>query len=64
MTHVNALYCAMAIRAHGGQVRIIQLGHVDHDNSDILSLPRIRRWFTRIDAPGAPGESSSKKVSF
>jgi hypothetical protein len=65
VTRVNALDCARAIRAHGGDVRIIPLGHVDHTNSDILSLPRILRWFTRIDAPGALGEpTSSKKVSF
>jgi hypothetical protein len=45
VTQVNAEHCASAIQAHGGNVEVIQLGHVDHGTSDILALPRIVRWF-------------------
>lgn len=44
----NALDCAAAIRAHGGQVQVIQLGHFDHDNSAVAALPRVLRWFTSL----------------
>jgi predicted dienelactone hydrolase len=45
VTQVNAEHCARYIQAHGGNVRLIQVGHVDHSTSDILALPKILRWF-------------------
>jgi len=48
VTQVNALQCAQAIRAHGGDVQVIQVGDVSHEVSDFLALPRILRWFGQL----------------
>jgi hypothetical protein len=48
VTQVNALHCLHAIREHGGQARMVQLGPVSHEISDFLALPRIVRWFQAL----------------
>jgi len=48
VTQVNALHCLHAIREHGGQARMVQLGPVSHEISDFLALPRIVRWFQSL----------------
>lgn len=48
VTQVNALQCAQAIRAHGGDVQVIQVGDVSHEVSDFLALPQILRWFGQL----------------
>jgi len=45
VTQVNAQNCRQTIRAHHGQVRLVQLGAVSHNISDFLALPKIVRWF-------------------
>ena len=45
VTQVNAQHCRQTIRAHHGQVRLVQLGAVSHNISDFLALPKIVRWF-------------------
>jgi len=56
VTQVNALHCLQAIRAHHGQVRLVQLGAVSqpapvppafrgHDISAFIALPKVLRWF-------------------
>ena len=45
VTQVNAEHCRQTIRAHHGQVRLVQLGAVSHNLSAFLALPKIVRWF-------------------
>jgi hypothetical protein len=48
VTQVNAEQCARAIRKRGGHVQMIELGHVSHDVSDFLGLPRVVQWFATL----------------
>jgi Secretory lipase len=48
VTDVNAEICAARIRSAPGDVRLVQLGDVDHDVSDFLALPRVVRWFQAL----------------
>lgn len=59
VTQVNALHCLQAIRAHHGQVTLVQLGAVSqpapvpsvfrgHDISAFVALPKVLRWFLAI----------------
>ena len=55
VTQVNAQHCQQAIRAHHGQVRLVELGAVSHDISDFLALPKIVRWFQAFRPEGPRG---------
>jgi dienelactone hydrolase len=44
----NAWHCQAALRAHGADVPVIDVGPVDHNNSLALALPKLLAWFQQL----------------
>jgi hypothetical protein len=44
----NAWHCQQALRAHGADVPVIDVGPVDHDTSLVLALPQLLSWFQQL----------------
>jgi hypothetical protein len=45
---LNAVHCQRAFDARGLDVPLINIGNVDHFPSEHIALPRVVRWFERL----------------
>jgi hypothetical protein len=45
----NAWHCQAALRAHGADVPVIDVGPVDHNHSLALALPQLLTWFQHLN---------------
>ena len=45
----NAWHCQRALRAHGADVSVIDVGPVDHVTSLVLALPKLLSWFQQLN---------------
>jgi hypothetical protein len=45
----NAWHCQAALRAHGADVPVIDVGPIDHDHSLVLALPKLLAWFQHLN---------------